>query len=443
MNNEADKIHRLAQGQRIAWFASLLTLLLAIVKGAVGYRFDSPLLVADALHSAGDVVSIAASGFGLWLAAREKTEKFPYGFYKAETLAGLFVGVLIIWAGIGIAQTGYAKLFDYVHFTAFPTFPVSAMVLSIVTAYIVANKTRTVGRRIYSQSLLANSREAFLDITVSSVVLIGIILAYLRIPFIEGSVIMVIALLILKLGAETVWISLLSLLDANLDPDLQAEIVEKIARINGVRGAPRVRVRRSGPFRMVDCTIESNPNLPLYRSHELADKIENAITGEYRDIETVFIHVEPSRGKVLTALIPVAEINGLESRIHGHFGRAPYFVIIRVAENDFEIVDFYYNEFLAEKIHIGVKIIKALLHSGLNLLFTQGIGELSFYMLKENFIDIYSVDEELTVREIIQAYRENRLSRLTTPTHSLEESETATHETGETKEEREKPANRE
>jgi len=108
-----------------------------------------------------------------------------------------------------------------------------------------------------------------------------------------------------------------------------------------------------------------------------------------------------------------------------------------------EIVDFYYNEFLAEKIHIGVKIIKALLHSGLGLLFTRGIGELSFYMMKENFIDIYSVDEELTVREIIQAYRENRLSRLTTPTHSLEESETVTHETGETKEEREKPANRE
>ena len=180
---------------------------------------------------------------------------------------------------------------------------------------------------------------------------------------------------------------------------------------------------------MVDCTIESSPNLPLYRAHELADKIEDTITGEYRDIETVFIHVEPSREKVLLALIPVAEINGLDSRIHGHFGRAPYFVIVRLAENDIEIVDFYYNEFLDEKIHIGVKIIKALIPSGLAVLFTRGIGELSFYMLKENFIDIYSVDEELTVRDIIQAYRENQLSRLTSPTHLLEESGTVTHET--------------
>ena len=429
MNNEVDKKQRLAQGQRVAWIASLLTLLLAIVKGVVGHCFDSPLLVADALHSAGDVVSIAASGFGLWLAARRKTEKFPYGLYKAETLAGLFIGVLVLWASIEIAQTGYAKIFDSARIKVFPTLPVSAEVLSIVIAYIVANKTRTVGRSINSQSLLANAREAFLDITVSSVVLIGIILAYLRIPFVEGTVIIAIALLILKLGAETVWISLLSLLDANLDPELQAEIVGKVARIAGVKGVPQVRVRRSGPFKMVDCTIESSPNLPLYRAHELADKIEDSITGEYRDIETVFIHVEPSREKILSVLIPVAEINGLGSRVHGHFGRAPYFISVKLAKNDIEIVDFYYNEFLEEKIHIGVKIVKALIPSGLDLLFTRAIGELSFNMLKENFVDIFSVDEELSVREIIQAYRENRLSRLTSPTHSLEESETITNET--------------
>jgi predicted Fe-Mo cluster-binding NifX family protein len=143
--------------------------------------------------------------------------------------------------------------------------------------------------------------------------------------------------------------------------------------------------------------------------------------------------VEPSREKVLSALIPVADVDGLDSRIHGHFGRAPYFVIVRFDGNDMEIEDFYYNEFLGEKIHIGVKIVKALIRSGLSMLFTRSIGELAFYMLKENFIDIYRVGEELTVREIIQAYREKRLSMLTSPTHPLEESETVTHETEGTK----------
>ncbi len=429
MNNEVEKIKRLGQGQRIAWIATLLTLLLAIVKGAVGYRFDSPLLVADAVHSAGDVVTIAASGFGLWLAAKKKSEKFPYGLYKAETLAGLFIGALLLWAGIEMAREGYAKLLHSNTAADFPLLPVLATILSIIINYFLAKKEKEVGKFINSQSLQIKAYDTLLDIYVSCAVLIGLLLAFLGIPYAEGCLIMVISLLILKLGVETVWICLLSLLDANLDPGLQAEIAGKVAGINGVRGVPQLRVRRSGPFRMVDCTIESSPNLPLYRAHELADKIEDTITRDYKDIETVFIHVEPSREKVLSALIPVTEINGLDSRIHGHFGRAPYFIIVRLTGNDIEIVDFYYNEFLDEKIHIGVKIIKALISSGLDILFTRGIGELSFYMLKENFIDIYSVDEELTVRNIIQAYRENRLSRLTAPTHLLEESETITHET--------------
>jgi predicted Fe-Mo cluster-binding NifX family protein len=130
----------------------------------------------------------------------------------------------------------------------------------------------------------------------------------------------------------------------------------------------------------------------------------------------------------------VADINGLDSKIHGHFGRAPNFVVVRFDGDDIEIIDFYYNEFLKEKIHIGVKIIKALIRSGLSILFTRGIGELSFYMLKENFIDIYHVGEELTVGEIIQAYREKRVPILTAPTHTQEESETITHETEETEE---------
>jgi divalent metal cation (Fe/Co/Zn/Cd) transporter len=49
---------------------------------------------------------------------------------------------------------------------------------------------------------------------------------------------------------DSSWISILSLLDANLDPELQAEIGRKIAGIGGAQGVPEFRVRRSGPFRM-------------------------------------------------------------------------------------------------------------------------------------------------------------------------------------------------
>lgn len=430
MNNEAERAQRLGRGQRIAWIASLLTLLLVIVKGLVGRYFDSSLLMADAVHSAGDVVTIAASGFGLWLAARKKSERFPYGLYKAETMAGLFIGVFVLWAGVEMIQEGYAKLFRAGAAPGFPLLPVMASILSIAINVFLARKEKEAGLAINSQSLLIKAGDTLLDAYVSCAVLSGLLLTYLRIPHVEGCLILIISLLILKLGGETVWVCLLSLLDANLDPGLRAEIATRIEEIHGVMGTPHVSVRRSGPFRMVECTIESSPTLPLYRAHELADKIEVTITGEYKDIETVFVHVEPARDKTITALIPVADMNGLDSGIHGHFGRAPYFILVRISEKDTEIIDFYFNEFLGEKLHIGVKIIKALLHSGLNILFTRGIGELSFYMLKEHFIDIYGIEGETSVREVVRAYRENRLPRLTAPTHSLEESETISTETG-------------
>jgi cation diffusion facilitator family transporter len=429
MNTEAERMKKLKQGRSMAFFASLVILLLALGKGVVGYLFDSHLLLADAFNSAGDTVTVAASGFGLWLAARRKTEKFPYGLYKAETIATLFIGILILWAGVELARDGFSKFFQASTAREFPLLPVVISAVSVVTSLILARKEDEVGKAVNSQSLQVTARDAFLDTFVSGAVLIGILVAYWGIPHVEGGLIMVISFLILKLGGESVWMSILSLLDANLDPELQEEIEHKIAGTGGVQGVPELRVRRSGPFRMIDCTIESSPQLPLYRAHELADKIEYAITRDYNEIERVFIHVEPSREKVVSALIPVAELNGLDSRIHEHFGRAPYFVVVRFDGSDIEIVDFYYNEFLGEKIHIGVKIIKALIRSGLNLLFTRSIGELSFYMLKENFIDIYHVDEELTVEEIIQAYLEKKLPILTAPTHPLEESETIMHET--------------
>ena len=174
---------------------------------------------------------------------------------------------------------------------------------------------------------------------------------------------------------------------------------------------------------MVECKIHTSPSLPLCQAHSLAEKVEQYITGTYRDVESVFIHVEPSRRNILSAIIPVKEINGLDSRVHGHFGRAPYYIILKIADKEAETEDFYYNEFLAEKQHIGSKVIKTVIKYKLDMLFTSRIGELSFYMLKENFVDIYKAQEDIPARVIIEEYRKDRLQPLTAPTHPVEESQ--------------------
>lgn len=422
MDTKNDTITKLKQGQKIAFIATAATFILAVLKALIGYQFDSKVLIADAFHSVADLLAIFASGFGLWLASKRKSTKFPYGLYKAETLICFIIGILIIWAGLEILKEGYNKLFYIKQIQEFPILPICISIISVIIAYFLARKEKTVGVLINSQSLIANASESYLDIFTSLIVLAGIVLAYLKIPYIEGSIIILISLLIFKLGFENIWTSLLALLDANLDPRLQASIEEQVNKIYGVKGVGEVNIRRSGPFKMVECIIETSPTLPLYRAHELADKAEDFIIKNYDHIETVFIHIEPSKEKVVSAIIPVKDINGVDSKIHGHFGRAPYFVILRFGNNDLEIEDFYYNEFLDEEKHIGIKVIKAVIKYKLDLLFTSRIGEISFYMLKENFVDIYKAYKDITVREILEKYNNNLLEQITSPTHPLDES---------------------
>jgi predicted Fe-Mo cluster-binding NifX family protein len=215
------------------------------------------------------------------------------------------------------------------------------------------------------------------------------------------------------------------LMDANLDPGLQLEIEEKVNQIYGVKGVSEVKIRQSGPFKMVECIILTRPSLSLYKAHELADKVEDFIAENYEHIESIFIHVEPLREEIVSAIIPVRNIDGMESRIHGHFARAPYFIVLKLRDNQVEIEDFYCNEFLGEEKHIGVKVARIVIGYKIDLMFISNIGEITFHMLKDHLVDIYKAEEGLSVQEIIKSYRLNKLQPLTVPTHSVEESQAA------------------
>lgn len=425
MNNDGTVKANLGKGQQTALFASVVTLLLAGVKALVGHASHSPLLLADGFHTLSDFTVIFASWFGLWLAAREKTDRFPYGLYKAETLVSFIIGAFISWAGIEVLLEGIKKFGSSTSTDVFPLLPVIVSCFSMIIGYFLARREKTVGEAINSQSLKVIAQDSYLNIAVSFAVLAGILAAWFNIPYVEGALLFIISLLILKLGFETIWFSLLILLDANLDRLLQSDIAEEINGIKGVTGVKDVKIRQAGPFRLVECSIESNPHVPLYQAHGLADRVESLIKNTFPYIESVYVHIEPGRSETTLAIIPVKEINGLDSKIHGHFGRAPYFIVVRIGSETVEIEDFYYNEHLGNKgkIHVGVKVIREIIKYGFNALFTSQIGEISFHMLKDNFVDIYRARENETARNVVERFRRGDIEALDGPTHPAETSQ--------------------
>ena len=52
-------------------------------------------LLADAVHNFADAFTAVPLGFAFWLGRRPANRRFPYGYGRAEDLAGVFTVVLI------------------------------------------------------------------------------------------------------------------------------------------------------------------------------------------------------------------------------------------------------------------------------------------------------------------------------------------------------------
>ncbi len=410
-----DKKEQLAKGQRIALLSALLIFALALVKAFVGYLFNSPLLIADAWHSGADILINLSSLAGLKIAARKKSSRFPYGLYRAETIASLLIGGVIVYVGSGLVKEGWHRLFMQNLETDFPAIPIFIAAVSCAVSLILAVKQRAIGLAIGSQALLATAREAFFDIFTSLFVLLGMVFVFIRVPFVEGAVILLIAGFIIKLGIETAWRAIMILMDANLDQELKTRIEKALGGIDGVTGVEWAAVRQSGPFKIVTCIIRTSSSLRLYQSHALADTAENMLLEKYQSIESVFVHVEPEKGLSDMSVIPVGEKKGLEARLFEQFGKAPYFMMLRMDGDPVEIESYLENQYLENKGHIGLNVVKSILDSPIGVVFVSRIGEISFHMLRDHGVDVFKVNRRMTARQIIDAYRENRLDPVIRP----------------------------
>lgn len=415
-------INKIAKGRMVALWASAITAGLAIMKYLVGVYFDSPILRADAVHSVADTAAIAASAFGLYLASRAKTERFPYGLYRAETLALLFVGTLIIIAGINLLKEGIIKIRSPGGGDTIPLIPAATAVFSIAVSAVIAWRELRISREIASRSLEANAKESFYDILSSLVVMTGIILPAYNIPYIEGAAITAISLLVLKVGAESSLRSILILLDANTDRELRIDIEDTVTAIRGIKGVDEIKIRETGPFKMVEMKIMISPSATVYAANDLSEKVKRIIHGNFETIETVFVDIRPAKTEIYRAAIPVSSIDGMTSRVFAHFGKSPYYALVRIGGGTGEIEDFYLNEFLQRERHVGLNVVKSLLPFNIDLLFTNQIGEISFYILRDNLIDIYKVSEDgISLREVIEKFSDGKLERIEKPTRISDE----------------------
>ncbi|MDX2439726.1 MAG: cation diffusion facilitator family transporter, partial [Desulfobacterales bacterium] len=150
-----------------------LNLLLSLGKGVAGVLGGSSALVGDAIHSATDVVGSAAAYTGLWLAGK-KHPSFPYGLYKAETLATLITSIAVIFAGYEVGRR--ALLGPNILPDVAITLPV-ALISLVITLSFGFYQLHT-GKKLHSKALQADARDYLADGLSTLVVVFSLIGAY-------------------------------------------------------------------------------------------------------------------------------------------------------------------------------------------------------------------------------------------------------------------------
>lgn len=274
------------------------SLLLSIVKLAAGVLGKSSALVADAVESFADTLGSMLVWQALRVASKPADDDHPYGYGKAEALASLGVGMMLVVAAFYIVAKA-------LHEIVIPHQPPSPWTLIVLVAIIGVKELlfRVVmkGANEYeSDAARADAWHHRSDAITSTAALIGVSIAVWgpQLTGINGLVIADEAAAILASGVILITArhlirpALRELLDAT-SHELAAKVIAVAEKVDGVCLIEKVLVRKSGSGFHLDMHVQVAPDLSIRAAHSLGGKVKATLRKELPGLMTALIHVEP------------------------------------------------------------------------------------------------------------------------------------------------------
>lgn len=290
----ADPTAPLARGKRAARFGIVANALLAAFKLLAGVLGNSYALIADAIESGADVVSSTIVLGGLQVAGREPDEQYPFGYGKAETLAGAVVALMLFGAGAAIAIEAVREIRMPHHAPAWWTLVVLVVVMAVKG--VLSRRVAAVGDEIGSTAVRTDAWHHLSDALTSGAAFIGILIAVIGGPGWESaddwaalaaaSVILANALLLLRPAVA-------DLMDRAPDPGVLGSIRTVASAVPGVLAIEKLAARRVGLGYRVVVHVQADPSLSLRDAHTLGATVTRAIHHNLQQVQSVIVHMEP------------------------------------------------------------------------------------------------------------------------------------------------------
>jgi len=280
----------LQRGVTVARRCTAVLVVLSVAKGIVGIVSGSIALLADATHTIMDIAGSAVVWLGLRLSLREPTDRFPYGFYKAESICTLVVCIIMIFTAAEIIRESIEKLFGPSVIVLRPLV-IAVAVGSGTVSYFLAKYKEKAGREINSQGLRVESKHSLADVLNAALVCGSVLLTYFSISWVEPLAAVMISAFILWAALKFGKDSIFSLMDVSPSPEMRHAIKETIVGSPAVMGVHGLKVRRSGPFVFVEAHVEVDRSTSVEKAHVIADEVQERVKKRFREVDSLAIHI--------------------------------------------------------------------------------------------------------------------------------------------------------
>ncbi len=266
-------------------------LCLAVLKGGAGLYSGSAALVAHAIDSLTDVLLSTVALVGIRVSSKPADSTHPHGHHDAEAIAGLVASLFLAFVVVEFMVAAAGRLLNPPE--RIGGIAAVAVLLNIAGKHLLAAYTAKVAERTRSPALEASVANYRGDVYTSLAVMAGVLAGWAGFGLLDPLVGIAIALLVLRIAAETCWKNVRYLMGTVPSQ----EIVERIEKLSlatpGVVHVHRIKVHAMGAYCKVDLHVCVDENLELREAHRIAHEVENNISKNMPEVSSVTVHVEP------------------------------------------------------------------------------------------------------------------------------------------------------
>jgi len=269
----------------------LNNLFLFVIKFLIGTIVHSVSIQADGVNNLTDAGSNIISILSFHLSNKPADKDHPFGHERTETIASLFVGILILVLGFETAKESISKVI-HPGSIDFRIASVIILLISIMVKFWMYAYNKKLSKAYDSSLLEATALDSISDVCGTTAVLVSTLLSSVLHFNLDGYMGIVVSGIILYGAYGLLRDMINSLIGEAPDPELVHNIVDMIMAHPAILGVHDMMLHNYGPNKIfASAHVEVDSSKDIFETHDHIDNIEREVK-ENMNIDLV-LHMDP------------------------------------------------------------------------------------------------------------------------------------------------------